>query len=149
MAIKFDHDDGNISRPIREFELRKKIEKTTQNDQLLNDHAIAIIKSKFPKLNDDQLKAIQIVDGPLQIVAAPGSGKTLVLVLRTLYLLLSGKAEPHQIMLTTLHQYAMLCGYCGPLYEIKLGQSTQFVITSLDNTLVMYLYSKRTHAFIE
>ena len=45
---------------------------------------------------------------------------------------LSGKAEPHQIVLTTftekvafeirdrLYQYAALCGYVGPIYEMRI-----------------------------
>ena len=114
-------------------ELRKETERTTQNVQDLDEYAITTIKSEFQKLNKDQLKAIQIVDGPLQIIAGPGSGKTLVLVLRALYLLLSEKAKPRQIILTTftdksaveirdrLHQYATSCGYKGPLYEMRIG----------------------------
>jgi len=96
-------------------------------------NAIAKIKTLFPSLNQGQLEAIQAVDGPLQIVAGPGSGKTLVLVLRTLYLLLTGKASPNEILVTTftekaafelrdrLNEYARLFGYTGPLYEMRVG----------------------------
>ncbi|HIE27856.1 TPA: ATP-dependent helicase, partial [Candidatus Poribacteria bacterium] len=47
-----------------------------------------IIEEHFPMLNDDQKAAIKATDGPVQIIAGPGSGKTFVLVLRTLYILL-------------------------------------------------------------
>ena len=52
------------------------------------------ILDAFPQLNDTQKEAIAHTTGPAQVIAGPGSGKTLVLVLRTLNLLLSGRAEP-------------------------------------------------------
>lgn len=60
----------------------------------------------FPNLNDKQKAAISITEGPLLIIAGPGTGKTFVLVLRTLYLLLSGKANPSEIILTTFTEKA-------------------------------------------
>lgn len=105
-----------------------------QSSTFFNDEqAISLIKSQFPSLNDSQRKAIQTVNGPVQIIAGPGSGKTLVLVLKALYLLLTGRAQPSELVITTftekaafelrdrLHQYAKMFGYNGPLYEIKVG----------------------------
>jgi len=89
-------------------------------------------------LNEAQLNAIQIVDGPLSIVAGPGSGKTLVLTLRALCILLSGKANPYTILMTTftekaafemrdrIHQYAEVLGYKGPLHEMRIGTINSF-----------------------
>jgi len=89
--------------------------------------------SAFPTLNKSQIEAIMTVDGPVQIVAGPGSGKTLVLVLRAMFLLLTGRAQPNQILLTTftekaafelrdrINECARLLGYHGPLYEIRVG----------------------------
>jgi DNA helicase-2/ATP-dependent DNA helicase PcrA len=97
------------------------------------DRAIEAIKAEFTTLNKGQLEAIQTVEGPVQIIAGPGSGKTLVLVLRAVYLLLTGKAQPSDILITTftekaafelrdrLNETARLLGYKGPLYEIRLG----------------------------
>jgi len=48
------------------------------------------ILQAFPELNDAQREAIAHTEGPLLVIAGPGSGKTLVLVLRTLNLLLEG-----------------------------------------------------------
>ena len=42
------------------------------------------ILREFPDLNDDQLQVIGNTEGPLLIIAGPGSGKTLVLVVRAL-----------------------------------------------------------------
>lgn len=98
-----------------------------------DQEAIATIKLHFPTLNNEQIDAIQSTDGTLQIIAGPGSGKTLVLVLRTLYMLMTGKAEPKEIVVTTftekaafelrdrIHQNARLLNYAGPLYELKTG----------------------------
>ncbi|MBP7031060.1 MAG: ATP-dependent helicase, partial [Spirochaetes bacterium] len=49
----------------------------------------------------EKQKAVFDVDGPTLIIAGPGTGKTYTLVLRTLYLILSGKAKPSEIILTT------------------------------------------------
>lgn len=49
----------------------------------------------------EKQKAVFETDGPTLIIAGPGTGKTYALVLRTLYLILSGKAKPSEIILTT------------------------------------------------
>jgi len=64
------------------------------------------IKSVIPSLNDDQIEAITSTEGPVLIIAGPGTGKTLTMVARTLYLLLSGKAKPEEIILTTFTEKA-------------------------------------------
>lgn len=62
----------------------------------------------FPELRDNaaQLRAVAYYDGPLLIIAGPGSGKTQVLVWRTLNLLLTGKAEPGEILVCTFTEKA-------------------------------------------
>lgn len=91
------------------------------------------IKSVVPTLNGEQISAITSTDGPVLIIAGPGTGKTMTMVLRTLYILLSGKAEPGEIMLTTftekaalelrdrLYQFARKLDYKGPLHMLKVG----------------------------
>ena len=49
----------------------------------------------------EKQKAVFETDGPTLIIAGPGTGKTYTLVLRTLYLILSGKAKPSEIVLTS------------------------------------------------
>jgi len=65
----------------------------------------AIFK-EFPDLNDSQREAIGYTEGPLLVIAGPGSGKTLVLVLRSLNILLRELADPEEILLCTFTQKA-------------------------------------------
>lgn len=66
-----------------------------------NEVALKKIIEIVPKLNEEQIRAITSINGPIQIIAGPGSGKTTVLILRCLYILLTGNASPEQILITT------------------------------------------------
>jgi len=84
----------------------------------------------FPHLNDAQRAVIGHLDGPLLVVAGPGSGKTYSIVLRALNLLLLRKAAPREIVLCTftekaayemrdrLAAVARKVGYKGDLSEL-------------------------------
>jgi DNA helicase-2/ATP-dependent DNA helicase PcrA len=61
---------------------------------------------EFPELNDSQREAVSYSDGPLLVIAGPGSGKTLVLVVRALKILLQGLAQPGEILLCTFTEKA-------------------------------------------
>lgn len=62
----------------------------------------------FPELgnNEAQCDAVFNTDGPTLIIAGPGTGKTFTLVLRTLFILLSERAKPSQIVLSTFTEKA-------------------------------------------
>lgn len=91
------------------------------------------IEQHYPFLNKAQREAVGHTEGPLLIIAGPGSGKTFVLVLRTLNILLLGEAEPKQIVLCTftekaafelrdrLAQAARTAGYSGDLSQLQVG----------------------------
>src|ERR1041384_2099015 len=64
------------------------------------------ILQQYPKLNDEQKAIIGHSDGPLLVIAGPGSGKTFSLVLRALNLLLLGKAEPRELVVCTFTEKA-------------------------------------------
>ena len=53
----------------------------------------------FRELNDEQRKVVAHDQGPLLVIAGPGSGKTRCLTLRAMNLLLLEKAEPSEIVL--------------------------------------------------
>ena len=67
--------------------------------------APAIIEH-YPDLNDAQQAIIGHIDGPLLVIAGPGSGKTYCVVLRALNLLLLSKAQPRNLVLCTFTEKA-------------------------------------------
>ena len=64
------------------------------------------ILAAYPELNSRQQQVIGCLDKPLRVIAGPGSGKTHCIILRTLNILLQGKAEPKQVMLCTFTEKA-------------------------------------------
>ena len=52
-------------------------------------------------LNEQQLDAVNTIDGPLLILAGAGSGKTRTIIHRTANIILSGAAMPYQILALT------------------------------------------------
>lgn len=91
------------------------------------------ILEHFPGLSPSQQAVIGHLDGPLLVIAGPGSGKTYCSVLRTLNLLLLGKASPREIILCTftekaafelrdrLSAAAQRAGYRGDLSELRVA----------------------------
>ena len=87
----------------------------------------------YATLNQAQRDAIGHADGPLLVIAGPGAGKTLTLVLRTLNLLMTGKAQPKEIVVCTFTEKAayelrdrisaaaLTLGYVGDLSELRVG----------------------------
>lgn len=60
----------------------------------------------YPPLNDRQKEIVTHGDGPLLVLAGPGSGKTRSLTLRAMNLLLLKKAEPEEIVFCTYTEKA-------------------------------------------
>jgi len=91
------------------------------------------IGEAFPSLNGEQKRIVETLDGPLLVIAGPGSGKTFSLVLRTLNLLCLGKATPAEIVLCTFTEKAALelkdriassaakIGYTEDLSDLRVG----------------------------
>lgn len=52
-------------------------------------------------LNEAQQEAVRVTDGPVMIIAGPGSGKTRTLTHRIAYLIATGKAKPWEILALT------------------------------------------------
>ena len=110
----------------------------------IDDLSIDRIRKILPTLNEEQIEAILSTDGPVLIIAGPGTGKTLTMIARTMYLLISGKAQPEDVVLTTftekaafelrdrLNQLARELNYIGQLHLLKVG-----TIHSLCNDFIM------------
>ena len=60
----------------------------------------------FGLVNDDQRDAIHTTEGPVLIIAGPGTGKTFTLVKRIAYLILEKKVAPSEIMVVTFTEKA-------------------------------------------
>ena len=64
------------------------------------------ILEHYPEVTPSQRAVVGHLDGPLLVIAGPGSGKTFSIVLRALNLLLLGKAEAGEIVLCTFTEKA-------------------------------------------
>lgn len=60
----------------------------------------------FGNANDAQREAITTTDGPLLIIAGPGTGKTYTLVQRIIYLIKEKDIKPEEIMVATFTEKA-------------------------------------------
>ena len=61
----------------------------------------AISTELHSKANSEQLKAILATDGPVLIIAGPGSGKTFTLVERIVYLITKKNVKPEALLVVT------------------------------------------------
>ena len=94
---------------------------------------IAPILTKHYQMNDDQRSIVSHQQGPLCIIAGPGSGKTRSILLLVLNLLLSGNAQPSEVILCTyaekvayemqdhLMKFAKTIDYKKDLSHLKIG----------------------------
>ncbi len=60
----------------------------------------------FGRANDEQKEAIKTTEGPVLIIAGPGTGKTFTLVKRAIYLIVEKKVAPEDIMIATFTEKA-------------------------------------------
>ncbi len=58
-------------------------------------------KNALAKLNENQLKAVNQIDGPVLVIAGPGTGKTQILAARIGNILLNTDTQPHNILCLT------------------------------------------------
>ena len=96
------------------------------------------IKQHYPGLSKIQRDIAGHLDGPLLVIAGPGSGKTHSIVLRALNLLLLQRAQPREILLCTFTQKAAFemrdrltaaarkVGYRGDLSELTASTIHSF-----------------------
>ena len=76
-------------------------QKTFLNHSMYKIKIEDLFRSKGFAPNENQQKAILHLDGPLFLTAGPGSGKTRVLLWRTLNLIVFEGVKPEEIFLST------------------------------------------------
>ncbi len=65
-------------------------------------------EERYTKLNDRQKQAVDTIEGPVLVVAGPGSGKTELLSLRVGNILRQGRVSPHNILCLTFTENGAL-----------------------------------------
>ena len=114
------------------------------------------IIENYPELNDQQKEIIGHIDGPLLVIAGPGSGKTYSLVLRAVNILLQGHVKPSEIILCTftekaafemrdrMSEIARKVNYSGDLSQTLIntihGISNNYVTRYRHNTILGHGY---------
>ena len=97
------------------------------------------------KLNEQQKRAVQKVDGPVLLLAVPGSGKTTVLVTRLGYMALSCGIEPEKVLTVTYTVAATkdMADRCAAYFGEELAQRFEFrTINGICAKIIQY-YGKR------
>jgi ATP-dependent DNA helicase UvrD/PcrA len=101
--------------------------------ELIVDLIAPELTPDFMLLNEAQKKIVTHEDGPIMVIAGPGSGKTGCLALRAMNLLMRGKALPQELILCTytkkaafemqdrLSKIAIQAGYQGDISLIRVG----------------------------
>src|SRR3982751_2765373 len=85
-------------------------------------------KEEYERLNPEQRKAVDQVEGPVMVIAGPGTGKTQILSARIGKILLSDAGvEPHNILCLTytdsgaVAMRRRLQGFIGPdAYRVSI-----------------------------
>jgi DNA helicase II / ATP-dependent DNA helicase PcrA len=102
-------------------------------DEVLALTIAGALLREYPAMNTAQRAIVAHADGPLLVIAGPGSGKTYSLVLRAINLLLREKAQPNELLLCTFTEKAAFelrdriaaaaqrVGYTGDLSTLRVG----------------------------
>jgi len=68
----------------------------------------SVFQKLYSQLNLEQKEAVDTLEGPVMVVAGPGTGKTQVLTLRIANILLQEKARPEEILALTFTESGVL-----------------------------------------
>ena len=66
-----------------------------------NNYQLEKFKREYERLNDQQKKAVDTIDGPVMVIAGPGTGKTQILSARIGKILLDTDTQPQNILCLT------------------------------------------------
>lgn len=73
----------------------------TQNNNLNKNQNQKNFEERLANLNPEQRLAVDTTDGPVMVIAGPGTGKTELLALRTANILINTQTSPQNILLLT------------------------------------------------
>lgn len=107
------------------------------------------LEQQINKLNKEQRLAVETIEGPVLIVAGPGTGKTQVLALRIANILQKTDAEPSNILCLTFTESAVkamrerLFKIIGaPAYQIKIHTYHSFSNEIIQNFPEKFAFAK-------
>ncbi|MCX6730757.1 MAG: ATP-dependent helicase [Candidatus Roizmanbacteria bacterium] len=81
---------------------------------------MSAFQKAYTQLNEQQRKAVDSIEGPVMVIAGPGTGKTQILTLRVANILLKAQVNPENILALTFTENAAaemkerLSGLIGP-----------------------------------
>ncbi len=81
----------------------------TEEVTAVGDSGVTVVPAgafDYSKANEGQREAIEATDGPVLIIAGPGTGKTYTLVQRALNLIVNKGVKPEEIMMATFTEKA-------------------------------------------
>ena len=67
----------------------------------LPEKLLSAYEKEYAQLNSSQKKAVETIEGPVMVIAGPGTGKTQILALRIAKILLETDAQPQNILCLT------------------------------------------------
>ncbi len=79
----------------------KKTQPLSKNAAVAREASAAVFARHYKTLNDAQKKAVDTIDGPVMVVAGPGTGKTHILTLRIANILLRTDTPPDGVLALT------------------------------------------------
>ena len=101
----------------------------------------AFEKKYMSRFNAQQRKAVRQVDGPILLLAVPGSGKTTVLVTRLGYMALCCEIKPEEILTVTYTVAATgdMRARCAEHFGDDLAKQFEFrTINSICAKIIQY-----------
>jgi len=105
----------------------------------------------YGSLNNEQKKAVDAVDGPLLVLAGPGTGKTQLLSIRAANIIRQGKASPGNILILTFtnaaartmrERLASIIGHDGYNVEVETFHSFANSIVLESEESIRYVKDK-------
>lgn len=104
--------------------------------QQIREQYLKVWQAAYDKLNNEQKLAVETIEGPVLVVAGPGTGKTDLLTVRVGNILLKTDASPHNILCMTFTDSGVIAmrerleRYIGPeAYNVNIQTYHSFCST--------------------